>query len=578
MRALLNRLTSVTLTTSLLLIGGLSHAQNVLLIATPKEAVVSDEQVSQNNGSLLGLLPTDVQVEKIETTEAEVDNTIASLMATGRYAAVERDVIITPTGTLTPRRVDPYIINQTNFPDGVRPNDPGFQLQTYWGDRTESRPFDIGVLRAWQNVQYKQKTRIAIIDGGFLTEGQTEELTPVDNISMVKREEGGSLNEYDFRSQPGDSAYNSEEELVCEDGHGIAVASVAVAKSNNDLGMAGILDPQETEAVFIQSMICGTGVLSEAATGIRWAAGGEIDGIRTIDEPVDVINLSLGAEASCTTFMQSAIDFARSQGAIVVTAAGNGNINVDGHAPANCEGVIRVGANKDTSGDLTSFSNHGNLTISSMGDGVLALMKPEEGVSESLGIWTGTSFAAPQVSALLAMAGASAPSLDDGILINLLSDTALKMNEGEKCIAQGCGPGMMRADEFIAAAMGVGAGEMGTIRSAISDGKMCDKTLYMMVDSVKTRLCENLSVNLTNTLDPSIEDVTARLLVSPAFDTLTLDNATVVAQSADMRFTISNANIENVEFGYQLCFEGTCQNTIYPVTLDTESLTLCSSN
>lgn len=91
---------------------------------------------------------------------------------------------------------------------------------------------------------------------------------------------------------------------------------------------------------------------------MRWAAGLSAANVPTNTHPAKVINLSLGTVGTCSATEQSAINDALAQGVVVVVAAGNQNIDTSQFTPANCQGVIVVGA-LDNNGARASYSNYG---------------------------------------------------------------------------------------------------------------------------------------------------------------------------------------------------------------------------
>src|SRR5205085_297503 len=74
--------------------------------------------------------------------------------------------------------------------------------------------------------------------------------------------------------------------------------------------------------------------------------------------PAKVINLSLGGFGACAQSIQDAVNDAMAHGAVVIAAAGNSSDDADSFAPANCSGVITVGAH-NRAGERTSYSNFG---------------------------------------------------------------------------------------------------------------------------------------------------------------------------------------------------------------------------
>ncbi len=103
--------------------------------------------------------------------------------------------------------------------------------------------------------------------------------------------------------------------------------------------------------------VCG-GTFEDVLAGVMWASGVAIDGVPPNKTPAKIINLSLGGFGPCDQSMQEAVDDAMAQGAVVVAAAGNDTLEAADFAPANCSGVITVGAH-GSRGALTSYSNFG---------------------------------------------------------------------------------------------------------------------------------------------------------------------------------------------------------------------------
>ena len=88
-------------------------------------------------------------------------------------------------------------------------------------------------------------------------------------------------------------------------------------------------------------------------------------GVPANPNPAKVLNLSLGGYGPCSANEQAAIDSALARGAIVVVAAGNDATLASDFSPANCKGVIAVGAS-NLLGDLSSCSNFGNTVESAL--------------------------------------------------------------------------------------------------------------------------------------------------------------------------------------------------------------------
>lgn len=186
--------------------------------------------------------------------------------------------------------------------------------------------------------------------------------------------------------------------------HGTSVAGIIGARGGNGMGIVGTADLAHVQPVRVLGR-CG-GRTSDIADAIIWAAGGHVDGVPDNTYPAKIINMSLGTVSRCPAAYQRAIDIARSKGAIVVAAAGNGNTEASKYAPANCRGVITVGATTKA-GTRASFSNYGTrVNISAPGEDILTLsmnsLDRPDNTKFSYDYESGTSMAAPHVSALLA--------------------------------------------------------------------------------------------------------------------------------------------------------------------------------
>ena len=185
--------------------------------------------------------------------------------------------------------------------------------------------------------------------------------------------------------------------------HGTSVAGIIGARGNNRMGIVGVADLARVQPVRVLGR-CG-GRTSDIADAIIWAAGGHVDGVPDNAYPAKIINMSIGTVTTCPAAYQRAINIARSKGAIVVAAAGNGNTEASKYAPANCMGVITVGATTKA-GTRASFSNYGTrVNISAPGENILTLsmnsLDRPDNTKFSYDYESGTSMSAPHVSALL---------------------------------------------------------------------------------------------------------------------------------------------------------------------------------
>jgi subtilisin family serine protease len=196
----------------------------------------------------------------------------------------------------------------------------------------------------------------------------------------------------------------------CDDRHGTSVAGVLGAVGGNGIGISGIAWRVSIVDVAASDRARCSGGFSDSATlaAIRWAAdpaGGN----------ADVINLSLGGPGDiCPFAFKGALDYAQSQGAVVVAASGNSQLELPGVAniPASCAGVISVGA-VGLSGTYAPYSTANAYVdvVAPGGDtdsgGRILSTVPGGGYE----LTEGTSFSAPYIAGTIALLKAVRPAL-----------------------------------------------------------------------------------------------------------------------------------------------------------------------
>jgi serine protease len=263
-------------------------------------------------------------------------------------------------------------------------------------------------------------------------------------------------------SDPGDTdaALECGRPRIASSWHGTHVAGIAAATANNAVGMSGVSPNSRIQSVRALGH-CG-GTEEDVADSIRWASGAPVRGVPTNPMPSRILNLSLGSNraGACSANMQSAVDAALAQGAIVVAAAGN-SADVANYWPANCRGVISV-ASTDFLGELSSFSNYGGtVAISAPGGenrvagspGVLSTLNGGTTLAgaPSYAVYSGTSMASPHVAGAVALMLARDPSLSSGQVLNRLQVGARAFPGGSECSGvSACGAGILNAANAVA--------------------------------------------------------------------------------------------------------------------------------
>ncbi|MEK7540346.1 MAG: S8 family serine peptidase, partial [Patescibacteria group bacterium] len=169
-----------------------------------------------------------------------------------------------------------------------------------------------------------------------------------------------------------------------EHGHGTHVSGT-IAAENNTTGVRGIAPSATIMPVKVLDAN-GIGWDSNIADGIRYAA----------DNGADIINLSLGSSASSHT-LSAAVDYAQTNGVLVVAAAGNSGTFTGGAYPAQYSNVVSVAAS-DEDGYKTYWSNWGKVDVIAPGDEILSTYPGNKYVKMS-----GTSMASPHAAGVAAL-------------------------------------------------------------------------------------------------------------------------------------------------------------------------------
>lgn len=264
------------------------------------------------------------------------------------------------------------------------PNDPYYPKQ--WGLQA------IQAESAWEAVPLAKHSAvtIAILDSGITSNHEDLQANIVPGYDFVNND-----------SDPEDNL-----------GHGTHVAGIAAGIANNETGIAGVASGSKIMPVKVLDDN-GNGNYATIINGIKYAA----------DHGADVINLSLGS-AGTSSAMQEAVNYAISRGANVVAAAGNSSGPV--MFPANCDGVIAVGA-IDNSGNQAYYSNFGpELDVVAPGSNITSTFISNP---SSYATMSGTSMASPVVSGVVALVRAVNPSLTPAAVTDIIQKSAQDLGE-----------------------------------------------------------------------------------------------------------------------------------------------------
>ncbi len=257
-------------------------------------------------------------------------------------------------------------------------NDPNYNLQ--WGTimvKTE---------KAYLNHLYGKEVKIAIIDSG----------------SPAAHEDIGSniVLETDY-TQTG---------VNDEMGHSTFITGIIAADTNNDLGISGIL-PEVSIYSLKTLKKDGRGSTTNIAKAVR-------DSIDLYG--CDVINMSLTTPSNDKN-LQSAIEYAVENGAIIVAASGNKDSTENGTEmlyPAAYDGVIGVGAITRTKSH--AYFSHYNASVDTCAPGDTVYSSK---ITEGYGTGRGTSYATPYVTAAAAIAKYINPEINYDGFMEILKNT-----------------------------------------------------------------------------------------------------------------------------------------------------------
>lgn len=370
----------------------------VPISATPQEGANSGDVLEKNAGIQKNdkYVPNEILVKfKPGLSDKELDNINskceASVLYTSPYAGFK--TLKVPKSKTVEEMVEIYSKNpnvEYAVPNYVMyatmlPNDPLYVYQ--WNFKT---PNGINVTDAW-DISTGTGVIVAVIDTGVASNAP--------DLSQTNFVQG-----YDF--------VNYDNDPTDDEGHGTHVAGTIAQSTNNLEGVAGVAYGCTIMPVKVLDA-SGSGTLSQLVDGIYYASG------KNSQYKADVISMSLGFPTSVTAKklrpLLSALDYAYSQGIVIVAAAGNDGTSTVCY-PAAYEKCIAVGATR-YDGTRPYYSNYGSaLDIMAPGgdmrvdqnkdgykDGVLQnTFNPSTGLF-SYYFYQGTSMATPHVSGVAAL-------------------------------------------------------------------------------------------------------------------------------------------------------------------------------
>ncbi|MBK1879256.1 S8 family peptidase [Pelagicoccus mobilis] len=299
----------------------------------------------------------------------------------GGLNEVERSQLI---DTLREHRLVESVTQNHRIELSVVPDDPQYKFE--WGLEAIDAP------EGWKFETDSREVIVAVVDTGI--DYRHPDLaanlwTNPGEIAGNGIDDDGNgfvddVHGYDFGDDDGD--------IMDTYGHGTHVSGIIGAVGNNGVGISGVSWRADIMGVKVMNSR-GAIYFDALVEGIAYA----------VEMGALVINVSLGGgwyDAS----LKQIIDFAESQGVVVVVSAGNDYRSIDAvpKYPASFlnENILAVGAS-DSSDRVARFSNYGSRSVDLFAPGrhVLSLV-PGAGYRYC----SGTSMAAPFVSGAIALA------------------------------------------------------------------------------------------------------------------------------------------------------------------------------
>jgi len=349
-----------------------------VIVTFKKEAsqTLQDSIISRVTATRIKRL-TLVNAQVLQATQAKID----ALRADPRVLRVEEDAIayalchrwwhrcrVTPTPTPTPTPGGPTPTpTPTPVPDGEpTPTPTNTPTPTPTPGSTQTLPW--GVNRVDADLAWGTTTannvRVAVIDTGI----------DLDHPDLGANVKGGINTIYSWRTADDDN------------GHGSHVAGI-IAGINNSVGVIGV--GHEIDLYAVKTLNSnGSGYVSDIIEGIQWS----------INNNIDVINMSLGTTSDIVAF-HDAVIAAKNAGIVVVSAAGNsGPSDNTVIYPAKYSESIAVSATNSSDGQPSWSSRGPEVDLAAPGNSIYSTYR-----GASYATLSGTSMATPHVAGAAAM-------------------------------------------------------------------------------------------------------------------------------------------------------------------------------
>ena len=394
------------------------------------------------------------QVEVIERAFPFLDYVEPTPKTAKNLAALRRTYYIRYRMETDPERVaralsavrgvvyaEPVPIHRVYGPE--RTTDPN---DLSYGDQTYLRHMRLP--EAWDLVKGEDGTPpvvIGIVDSG--TDWDHEDLlanvwTNEDEIpgNGIDDDANGFIDDVHGANLANGDEMNNDPKSQSGDAHGTLVAGVASAVTDNVTGLAGAAWNAEIMSV---NADCPDGIVTCTLAGVLYAAA----------NGADIINASWGGFSGGqeSKMIVQTLDLVTDMGALVVAAAGNGDVNNDisPSYPAAHPRVLSVGASERDSRRRAEFSQYGK-TVNVFAPGV-DLITTSLGNQYDYSI-SGTSFSSPLVSGVAALIKTRFPEISPDALREQLRLSSENMDAENPAYVGQLGNGYVNAEASLQAA------------------------------------------------------------------------------------------------------------------------------
>jgi len=317
-------------------------------------------------------------------------------------------------------------------PLAATPNDSLFSLQQYL--------LRIDIPRAWDLTKGSREIKVAVLDTGF----------DLDHLDL-----------YGAYALPGRNIPDGNGDVAPVHQHGTWVSGVINGVGDNAYGIAGIgMGRIRIVPVRVSNQPDGSAYIGDILEGMEWAA---LRGARVVSISYDVID-SADLIASQASYLDNSL------GCLTVVASGNRGRLV---GRRDDEGIIYVSATSMNSAadEIAGYSSYGEFVdISAPGE--VYTTSPGNRFSAALG----SSFAAPQVTGVIALMLSANPSLPPSEVRSRLF--AACADRGDPGRDPQYGHGLLDAFASVSAARGEGNTVLGDING---DGRTGVPDLVLLI-------------------------------------------------------------------------------------------------